>query len=105
MAGNGDATVGVREVPLRTLLPPLVIALFLHAACIFTFTFLGMRPRWPQFIRFILGPLALWAFWDFGYGHFQRYDPLVSIRVCILELSVLSSRVLLSFFPARFTQE
>ncbi|KAF9510237.1 hypothetical protein BS47DRAFT_1331843 [Hydnum rufescens UP504] len=70
---------GANPAVARTLLPPLSLGCFLLIVCYFTLTFPGSQGA--RFTRLFLSPFALWAFWDFGFGHFLHYDPLMPVTV------------------------
>lgn len=81
--GGTNVDSGGRAGPdvAGTLLPPFALGCFLLIVCYFTLTFPGKQ--WARLVRLLLCPFALWAFADFGFGHFLHYDPSVPVTVCV----------------------
>ena len=85
-AATGHSGVGSDPALARTLLPPLLLALSLLTVCLCTLTFQGKR--WPRYVRLFLSPFAFWAFWDFGFGHYDLHNPRISIQVSMIACPV-----------------
>lgn len=55
--------------------PSLGAGLFLLALSLYTLPV--TEKSWPKYTRLTLTPLALYAFWDFGFGHDVHYGAIV----------------------------
>lgn len=85
MSSSTNGLPGASENLALVVLRPFGLGVVLLLISTYTLPISGKvsRPRWPAYIRLLLAPFALWAFYDASLGHFPSRE-VTSLAVSTL---------------------